>query len=45
MLKKFVLGGMTALVLAACGGEGGSASSSAPAQSAALRFFNRAHQQ
>ena len=34
MLKKFVLGGMTALVLAACGGEGGSASSSAPAQSA-----------
>ena len=34
MLKKFILGGMTALVLAACGGEGGSASSSAPAQSA-----------
>ena len=34
MLKKFVLGGMTALILAACGGEGGSASSSAPAQSA-----------
>ena len=34
MLKKFVLGGMTALLLAACGGEGGSASSSAPAQSA-----------
>lgn len=34
MLKKFVLGGMTALVLAACGGEGGSASSSTPAQSA-----------
>ena len=34
MLKKFVLGSMTALVLVACGGEGGSASSSAPAQSA-----------
>lgn len=34
MLKKFVLGGIAALVLAACGGEGGSASSSAPAQSA-----------
>ena len=34
MLKKFVLGGMTALVLAACGGEGGSASSSVPAQTA-----------
>ena len=33
-VEKFVLGGMTALVLAACGGEGGSASSSAPAQSA-----------
>ncbi|WP_308030258.1 amino acid ABC transporter substrate-binding protein [Neisseria lactamica] len=35
MLKKFILGGMTALVLAACGGsEGGSGASSAPAQSA-----------
>ena len=35
MLKKFVLGGMTALLLAACGGsEGGSGASSAPAQSA-----------
>lgn len=34
MLEKFVLGGIAALVLAACGGEGGSASSSAPAQSA-----------
>ena len=34
MLKKFILGGMTALVLAACGGsEGGSGASSAPAQS------------
>lgn len=35
MLKKFVLGGIAALVLAACGGsEGGSGASSAPAQSA-----------
>lgn len=34
MLEKFILGGMTALVLAACGGsEGGSGASSAPAQS------------
>ncbi|HFB5229355.1 amino acid ABC transporter substrate-binding protein [Neisseria gonorrhoeae] len=34
MLKKFVLGGIAALVLAACGGsEGGSGASSAPAQS------------
>ncbi|HEY9939572.1 TPA: amino acid ABC transporter substrate-binding protein [Neisseria meningitidis] len=35
MLKKFVLGGIAALVLAACGGsESGSGASSAPAQSA-----------
>ncbi|WP_118847552.1 amino acid ABC transporter substrate-binding protein [Neisseria lactamica] len=35
MLEKFVLGGIAALVLAACGGsEGGSGASSAPAQSA-----------
>ncbi len=35
MLKKFVLGGIAALVLAACGGsEGGSGASSVPAQSA-----------
>ncbi|HFC8546651.1 TPA: amino acid ABC transporter substrate-binding protein [Neisseria lactamica] len=35
MLKKFVLGGIAALVLAACGSsEGGSGASSAPAQSA-----------
>lgn len=35
MLKKFVLGGIAALVLAACGGsEGGSGASSAPSQSA-----------
>lgn len=35
MLKKFVLGGIAALVLAACGGsEGSSGASSAPAQSA-----------
>lgn len=32
MLKKFILDDMTTLVLAACGGEGGSASSSAPAR-------------
>ena len=35
MLKKFVLGGIAALVLAACGGSGDSASSSASAPAAA----------
>ena len=34
MLKKFVLGSIAAVVLAACGGEGGNSASSAPAQSA-----------
>ena len=35
MLKKFVLGTITAVVLAACGGEGSNSASSAPAQSGA----------
>ena len=35
MLKKFVLGSIAAVVLAACGGEGGNSASSAPAQSGA----------
>ena len=35
MLKKFVLGTIAAVVLAACGGEGSNAASSAPAQSGA----------
>lgn len=35
MLKKFVLGSITAVVLAACGGEGSNSASSAPAQSGA----------
>ena len=35
MLKKFVLGTIAAVVLAACGGEGSNSASSAPAQSAA----------
>ena len=34
MLKKFVLGSIAAVVLAACGGESGNSASSAPAQSA-----------
>lgn len=34
MLKKFVLGTIAAVVLAACGGEGSNSASSAPAQSA-----------
>ena len=35
MLKKFVLGTIAAVVLAACGGEGSNSASSAPAQSSA----------
>lgn len=35
MLKKFVLGTIAAVVLAACGGEGSNSASSAPAQSGA----------
>ena len=35
MLKKFILGTITAVVLAACGGEGSNSASSAPAQSGA----------
>ena len=35
MLKKFVLGSIAAVVLAACGGEGSNSASSAPAQSGA----------
>ena len=35
MLKKFVLGTIAAVVLAACGGEGSNAASSTPAQSGA----------
>ena len=35
MLKKFVLGTIVAVVLAACGGEGSNSASSAPAQSGA----------
>lgn len=35
MLKKFVLGSIVAVVLAACGGEGSNSASSAPAQSGA----------
>ena len=33
MLKKFVLGSIAAVVLAACGGEGSNSASSTPAQS------------
>ena len=35
MLKKFVLGTIAAVVLAACGGEDSNSASSAPAQSGA----------